>query len=98
MKIENGKIEIKFTSIGGGLMSRDGKSLTWFSVAGADGKYYPAQAEIVGNKVLVSAPEVSAPVNVRFAWNEAAQSNFVNKEGLPAVPFRSDNPWEKVFR
>jgi sialate O-acetylesterase len=34
---------------------------------------------------------------VRFAWNEAAQSNFVNKEGLPAAPFRSDNPWEKLF-
>ena len=98
MRIENGKIEISYSNVGSGLISRDGKPLTWFSVAGADGKYYPAQAEIAGNKVLVSAPEVSAPVQVRFAWNEAAQSNFVNKEGLPAVPFRSDNPWEKIFK
>ena len=97
MKIEKGKIEISYSNVGGGLISRDGKPLSWFSVAGADGKYYPAKAEITGNKVIVSAPEVMSPVNVRFAWNEAAQSNFVNKEGLPAVPFRSDNPWKSIF-
>jgi len=97
LKVVKDKIEVTFSNIGAGLISRDGKPLTWFSVAGADGKFFPASAVIQGNKVIVSAPEVLAPVNVRFAWNEAAQSNFINKEGLPAVPFRSDNPWEMIF-
>lgn len=97
MKVVKDKIEVAFSNIGAGLISRNGKPLTWFSIAGADGEFFPASAVIQGNKVIVSAREVLNPVNVRFAWNEAAQSNFINKEGLPAVPFRSDNPWEKIF-
>jgi len=97
MKIINDKIEVTFTNTGSGLSSRDGKSLEWFSIAGADGKFVPAKAEIRGNKVIVSSDTVKKPKYVRFAWNEAAQSNFINKEGLPAVPFRSNNPWEKIF-
>jgi len=97
MKIFKNKIEITFNQDGSYLGSRDGKSLTWFSIAGADGKFVPADAEIDGHKVIVSSHEIQHPVSVRFAWNEAAQSNFINLDGLPAVPFRSDNPWEKIF-
>ena len=97
MKITKNKIEVTFTNTGSGLISRNGKPLDWFTIAGADGKFVPAKAEIIGDKVIVSSPEVKSPVAVRFAWNEAAQSNFINKEGLPAVPFRSNNPWVKTF-
>ncbi len=97
MKIINDKIEVTFTNTGSGLMSRDGKPLTWFSIAGSDGNFVPAHAEIRGNKVIVSSDDVKKPKYVRFAWNEAAQSNFINNEGLPAVPFRSMNQWEKIF-
>lgn len=98
MRIQEGRVRLSFDNTGSGLMSRDGKALTWFTVAGADGRFYPATAQIEGEYVWVSAPEVPHPTNVRFAWNEAAQSNFINKEGLPAVPFRSDNPWIKLFK
>ncbi|AOW10900.1 sialate O-acetylesterase [Flavobacterium gilvum] len=98
MKIVNNSILVTFSNTGSGLSSRDGKPLNWFSIAGADGKFVKAKAEINGNTVIVSAPEVQHPYSVRFGWNEAAQSNFINKEGLPAVPFRSDNPWEKLFK
>ncbi|MBC8054353.1 MAG: sialate O-acetylesterase [Sphingobacteriaceae bacterium] len=73
-----------------GLKSSDGKELTWFTVAGSDGKFVPATAKVVGETVYVSAPGVSKPVNVRFAWNETAMPNLVNAAGLPAVPFRSN--------
>ena len=97
MKTMDHTVEITFSNTGSGLASRDGKPLSWFSIAGTDGKFTPAKAEIKGTKIILSAPEVPNPVSVRFGWNEAAQSNFINKEGLPAVPFRTDNPWDKLF-
>lgn len=98
IKIVNNTLEVTFSNTGSGLTSRNGKPLDWFSIAGADGKFVSAKAEIKDNKVIVSSHEVQHPYEVRFGWNEAAQSNFINKEGLPAVPFRSDNFWEKLFK
>jgi sialate O-acetylesterase len=98
MSIKGDKVEIGFTYGENGLSSSDGQSLTWFTIAGPDGKFVPARAVIEGNKVVVSSPEIIAPVAVRFAWDEAAMPNLVNKEGLPAVPFRTDQPeWIKNF-
>ena len=98
MTIINNTIEVSFSNTGNGLTSRDEKPLDWFSIAGADGKFVSAKAAIKDNKVIVSSSEIQHPYEVRFGWNEAAQSNFINKEGLPAVPFRSDNAWEKLFK
>ncbi|MEL1241397.1 sialate O-acetylesterase [Flavobacterium flavipallidum] len=97
MKIVNNTIEITFSNTGSGLSSRDSKPLNCFSIAGADGKYEPANAVIKDNKIITSSSKINHPYFVRFSWNEASQSNFINKEGLPAVPFRSDNPWKKLF-
>ena len=97
MKIAGQTIEITFEANNSSLASRDGKPLTWFSIAGKDEKFVPAKAVIKGNKVILSSPEVLNPVSARFGWNEGAQSNFINKEGLPAVPFRTNNPWNTLF-
>jgi sialate O-acetylesterase len=73
-----------------GLKSHDGKPLTWFTIAGEDKNFVPAQAEISGDQVIVSSAAVEKPVAVRFAWNELAEPNLVNGAGLPASPFRTD--------
>jgi sialate O-acetylesterase len=91
LRIEGSKAILSFEHADG-LRARDGKPLTWFEVAGADGQYHPAEARIEGRQVVVSSPEAAAPRSVRFAWNEAAQPNLVNAAGLPAVPFRSEHP------
>jgi sialate O-acetylesterase len=88
-KFKDGKAILEFKH-DNGLKSRDGQPLTWFTIAGADGKFVPAQADIVGETVVVSAKEVAQPTAVRFAWNETAQPNFCNAAGLPAEPFRTD--------
>ena len=90
VKIEGGKATITLKNAEGGLKSRDGRELTWFTIAGEDKKFVPAKAEIVAGKVVVSAPEVSKPAAVRFGWNELAEPNLANAAGLPASPFRTD--------
>ena len=96
MKTSGNKAILKFSHTGSGLVSRDGKALDWFLVAGPDGKFVPAEAVVKGKKVIVSAEGVASPQAVRFAWNEVAQPNLFNKEGLPAAPFRTDAPeWKK---
>jgi sialate O-acetylesterase len=88
LEVKGRKVRVNFSEVGGGLISRDGKALSWFEVAGADGKFVPATAKIEGlDKVVVSLPMKDAKT-VRFGWNEAAQPNLFNKEGLPAMPFR----------
>ena len=90
MKVRGGKIELSFDHIGGGLVSRDGKPLTHFTIAGEDKNFVEAKAEIVGKKVVVSSDTVTKPVAVRFGWHQQAEPNLSNKDGLPASPFRTD--------
>jgi len=96
-QVKRDKIELSFSYADKGLISNDGKPLTQFEIAGNDGKYFPAKAEIKGNKVLVSSDDVENPANVRFGWNEGGKANFYNKTGLPAMPFRTDNPLINQF-
>ena len=67
-----------------------GGSLKGFAIAGEDRKFVWADANIEGNTVVVSSDKVSAPVAVRYAWEKNPVCNLYNKEGLPAMPFRTD--------
>lgn len=81
-------VAVQFDHVGGGLVARGGGELQGFEVAGADGRFVPARAEIAGDRVLVSSPDVPEPVHVRYAWkNDPAEANLYNREGLPASPF-----------
>jgi sialate O-acetylesterase len=92
MAVDRDQAILSFKHLGGGLISSNGKPLTHFEIAGADQKFVPANVMIKDNQLMLSAPSVNKPVAVRFAWHEAAQPNFYNKAGLPAAPFRTDNP------
>lgn len=87
--VDGPRIRLKFDHTGGGLASRDGKPLTWFEVAGADGKFVAAEAAIDGKDVIVSAAGVAEPKSARYAWSQIAEPNLMNKEGLPAGAFRT---------
>jgi len=102
---EGSKVRVHFDSIGRGLqigsppadwypnekrVSTD--KLLGFYVAGKDGKFSPATAAIDGNTVVAWSPEAPHPTLVRYGWYDLEKgfNNLYNKEGLPAVPFRSD--------
>ena len=92
MKIEGNKIILTFTETGKGLAIKDGKVLKHFAIAGEDRKFVWADAVIKGNTVVVSSKDVPAPVAVRYAWaDNPDDANLINKEGLLASPFRTDD-------
>jgi sialate O-acetylesterase len=90
MKIEDNKIRISFDYTGTGLTSRNNQPLNCFEIAGDDKNFVKADAVIDNDTVLVSSDKVEKPAAVRFAWNEQAQPNLCNKEGLPASPFTTE--------
>jgi len=85
-------LRLRFDHVGGGLAIRGGDTeLRGFSLCGADGVYVPAQAEISGSTVVVRHEAIPAPVHARYAWgNNPADANLVNREGLPASPFTTE--------
>jgi sialate O-acetylesterase len=89
MKIKGNRVILNFTHIGGGLVAKGGE-LKGFILAGADGKFVPAQAEIHGRTVVVTSDQVAKPVAVRYGWANVPEVNLFNLDGLPASPFQSD--------
>jgi len=95
MKTEGSKIRVTFKHTGAGMIAKGGEKLIGFAIAGEDNKFVWADAQIDGNSIIVSSPEVQNPVAVRYAWANNPDCNLYNKEGLPASPFRTDN-WPKA--
>ncbi|MEY4307354.1 MAG: hypothetical protein RJA95_722, partial [Verrucomicrobiota bacterium] len=74
-----------------GLKTRDGGALRGLRIAGADKIWKAATGRIEGSDVIVSSPDVAAPVAVRYAWAENPDGNLINGAGLPATSFRTDD-------
>jgi sialate O-acetylesterase len=106
MTVEGNKIRIKWKDIGSGLVLavspfvstdpvNDNPALPTdkplsFEIAGADKTWVTAQAKLDENDVIVWSDTVPKPVAVRYAWAQNPQVNLYNKEGFPAVPFRTE--------
>lgn len=72
-------------------LSAKGGALQGFEVAAADHTFRPATAHIEGDTVVVSAPDMTRPVYVRYAWaNAPVSANLYNGAGLPAPTFTSE--------
>lgn len=102
-RAEGSNIRISFDHARDGLMlgKKEGFSpvvpdaegnLKWIEIAGEDRRFKPAQAVIEGAELVVSSPEVPAPMAVRYAYKQdPAGANLYNVQGLPASPFRTDS-------
>ncbi len=103
-EIEGDKIVVRFKN--GPLVAHDpdnasvtrgpiGGALAQFTIDGPDGKFAWADAKIEGDSVIVSNPNIKNPVDVRYAWSDNPQdANLYNAAGLPASPFRTDDPYK----
>jgi sialate O-acetylesterase len=94
----NGYAMVNFKNAESGLMAKDIYNyVKGFELAGADHKFYYAQAVITDkNKVKVSCSAVPNPVAVRYGWtNSPIDANLFSIQGLPVSPFRSDT-WDGI--
>ncbi len=87
-KMEN-KVVLRFDHVYEGLFTSDNKEPKGFAIAGNDKKFYWADAEIVGETIVLTCPEVPEPVAVRYAWGSNPPCNLMNNVGLAASPFRT---------
>lgn len=95
MKILGNKVYIEYEHIGNGLLVKNKYGyIEGFSIAGSDQKFEWAQAYLEGDRVIVTSGRVAHPIAVRYCWADNPDVNLFNKEGLPAVPFRTDQ-WEE---
>jgi sialate O-acetylesterase len=105
LDIVDGKAVLTFQHADGGLRTVDHGELLGFTIAGADRKWHPAQAQFApsedggegrGNRldrtrIIVSSDAVPEPVAVRYAWADNPVCNLYSAEGLPLTPFRTDD-------
>ena len=91
MEIRGNRIVLSFDHVLDGLGTSDGGPLKGFSICGADRTFVWAEATIVNDKIEVTAPGISEPVAVRYAWSSNPACNLLNSAGLPASPFRTDH-------
>ena len=91
-RTEGRTLAVKFANAEG-LHAASGDRIEGFLLAGADRRFYPAEAKVRGDEILLTAPEVAEPEAVRYGWGKWFRVNLANGAGLPAVPFRTD-AWE----
>jgi sialate O-acetylesterase len=89
-EVSGNVVRIRFSSVGKGLVAKGGK-LEGFAVAGADRKFYWAEAKITGDCIELTCKDVERPIAVRYAWANNPVGNLFNAAGLPASPFRTDD-------
>jgi len=65
--------------------------LQGFAVAAADRKFFWATAEISGDDVIISSPQVPRPVAVRYAWGDSPLCNLLIKAAFPHRRFAAMN-------
>jgi sialate O-acetylesterase len=88
MTIDKNKAIISFDHSDG--LHTSGDKLTYFEIAGEDKIFYPAEAKIKDQKVIVTSRKVKLPVAVRFAWSNTAVPNLFNGANLPASCFTTE--------
>lgn len=89
--IKGGKIHLTFEHVGDGLSVKNKYGyVNGFAIAGADGKFVWAKAELDGaNNVIVWSEQIPEPKYLRYAWADNPDDvNLYNSAGLPACPFQ----------
>ncbi len=96
-EIKKNKIIIYFNEVYSGLCTKNnGDDVYGFEVAGSDGKFKQVNAKIAGKTIIIPWEKNLKPITIRYSWtDDAGKSNLFNKEGFPAVPFRTETKYSQ---
>ena len=88
-RVQDNKLILSFERVGNGLTAF-GKELKQFEVAGQDSVFYPADAHLSNNEVVVWSEKVKHPIAARYAFKNFVVGDLFNTAGLPVSSFRTD--------
>jgi hypothetical protein len=89
-KLNDKTVEVQF-DYGEDGMTPENEELKGFEIAGSDGKFLPAHAEIIGGSSTVKVwnETISIPKEIRYCFRNYKEGNLCNNAGIPASPFRA---------
>ena len=85
--LENGRIRLFFDNCSG--FCSDSDKINGFEIAGSDGEFIPADAEIDGDTIILRADFIAPLTAIRYQWTNYAEVNLFGKNGLPVPTFRN---------
>nr|WP_315158559.1 sialate O-acetylesterase [uncultured Flavobacterium sp.] len=92
LEVENNQIRIEYNNVGSGIEVKDKYGyVKGFAISGEDKVFKWAKGYLQGNTLILYNETIKKPTAVRYNWGNSPDGNIYNKEGLPAVPFRTDN-------
>ncbi len=90
VEVNGNEMTLTFANARFGVSTLDQGELRDFEIAGQDGHFVEATAKIVAGNVVVSAPSVKEPKDVRYGFKNWFVGTLYNIEGIPASSFRTD--------
>lgn len=86
-EVVEGKVFIRFDD-SDGLHPSDGETVRGFELADADRVFYPVEASVEGDSVVLNYPSGASPCYLHYAFEAyPVAANLVNGAGLPAAAF-----------
>lgn len=79
---------LEFDNTGSGLATSDGSPPCGFESIQRDGTLLTVHARVEGKTIRLKLTDHLDVVEIRYAWAPTPVCNLVNREGLPASPFR----------
>ena len=102
-KVEGNKLIVKIANADGLRKMARAEKLTGFAIRGENPRDWKwADAEIKGDTIVLSSPEVAEPKAARYAWASWPLVSVESSHGLPLLSFSTDNgayvDWNKKPR
>ncbi len=91
--IKGDEVTVFFSNAPMGIYAKDRVSKQ-FKLAGEDKVFYPAEAKVTNDKVIVKSAQVPNPVAVRYAFEDFVVGDLYGMGDLPISSFRSDD-WDE---
>ena len=90
-EIHDNYVEVSFHFAENGWYNKEGDNIEGFAIAGQDSVFHWANVKLVGSTVALSSDQVQNPIEIRYAWADNPKVTLYNSEGLPVIPFRTDD-------